>query len=316
MAAPVLVVGESLVDVVVREGVEGAERVERHVGGSPANVAIGLGRLGHDVTLATCLGRDADGDLVRARLTHDGVRLVEGSASAARTSTATAYLDANGSATYQFDLVWDLLPVDVSGAGHVHTGSIAAALMPGSAAVSVALHGARAQGATTSYDPNLRPAIIGSADDERPAVEALVAASDVVKASEEDVAWLYSAHTVEEVGRRWLDLGPTLVVVTLGGEGALAWHRSAPDAPIRVEPRHVQVVDTVGAGDSFMSGLLSGLVDAGLLGSDRREALRSGSADDVRPALQRAVATSAITCSRAGSNPPTRAELTGPSPLG
>lgn len=310
MPAPLLVVGESLVDVVVREDVDGAPRVERHVGGSPANVAIGLGRLGHDVTLATCLGRDTDGDLVRARLTGDGVRLVEASASAARTSTATARLDATGSATYAFDLVWDLLPVDVSSTGHLHTGSIAAALMPGSAAVSVALHGARAQGATTSYDPNLRPAIIGSADAERPAVEALVAGADVVKASEEDVAWLYSAHTVEEVGRLWLELGPALVVVTLGGAGAVAWHRSAPDTPIRVAPQEVEVVDTVGAGDSFMSGLISGLVDSGLLGRGRREALRASPPDDVGAALDRAVTTSAITCSRAGSNPPTRAELT------
>ncbi|MGN6610285.1 MAG: carbohydrate kinase family protein [Angustibacter sp.] len=311
-----MVVGLSLFEVVVRVDVDGSQRVERHVGGSPANVAIGLGRLGHDVALATCLGHDADGDLVRARLSDDGVRLVEGSASAARTSTATAHLDATGSASYEFDLVWDLLPVDVTSAGHVHTGSIAAALMPGSAAVSVALHGARAQGATTSYDPNLRPGIIGSADDERPAVEALVAASDVVKASEEDVAWLYSAHTVEEVGRLWLDLGPSLVVVTLGGEGAIAWHRGTPDQPIHVAPQRVQVVDTVGAGDSFMSGLLSGLLDAGLLGQGAREALRASAPDDVRPALERAVATSAITCSRAGSNPPTRPELDGARPAG
>ncbi|MGN6299673.1 MAG: carbohydrate kinase family protein [Angustibacter sp.] len=305
MTGGVLVVGESLLDVVVRADAP----LERHVGGSPANVAIGLARLGHDVRLVTCLGADDDGDLVRARLADDGVPVTDGSASRSRTSTATAHLDAGGSAAYEFDLVWDLLPVDVSGAGHVHTGSIAAALMPGSAAVSVALHGARAQGATTSYDPNLRPAIIGPADDERPAAEALVAASDLVKASEEDVAWLYSAHSVEEVGRRWLDLGPSLVVVTLGGEGAIAWHRSTPDRPIHVAPRRVQVVDTVGAGDSFMAGLLSGLLDAGLLGQGARGTLRTSSPDDVRPALDRAVATSAITCSRAGSNPPTRAEL-------
>ena len=304
-----LVVGEALVDVVVRPGAGGVEVVERHVGGSPANVAIGLARLGHDVRLATCLGRDDDGDLVRARLDADGVRVVEGSASASRTSTATARLDATGSATYTFDLVWDLLPVDVAGTGHVHTGSIAAALMPGSAAVSVALHGARTQGATTSYDPNLRPGVIGSADEVRPDVEALVAGADVVKASEEDVAWLYAAHSVEEVGRQWLELGPSLVVITLGGEGAIAWHRAAPEEPIRVAPQRVQVVDTVGAGDSFMSGLLSGLLDADLLGRGRREALRASSPDDVRSALDRAVATSAITCSRAGSNPPTRAEL-------
>jgi fructokinase len=303
--AEVLVVGESLVDVVVR----GEVPLERHVGGSPANVAIGLARLGHDVRLATCLGPDADGELVRAVLAADGVRLEDGSASRARTSTATARLDAAGSATYEFDLVWDLLPVDVRGAGHVHTGSIAAALAPGSAAVSVAMTSGRAQGATTSYDPNLRPAIIRTADDERPGIEALVAAADVVKASEEDLAWLYAARSVDEVGRLWLDLGPSLVVVTLGAEGAVAWRRGAPDAPLHVAPQRVEVIDTVGAGDSFMSGLLSGLLDAGLLGAGRRDALRAASPDGVRPALERAVATSAITCSRAGSNPPTRAEL-------
>ncbi len=246
---------------------------------------------------------------MRARLAADGVHLDAGSQPRGRTSTATARLDVRGSATYEFDLRWDLLPVDVSRAGHVHTGSLATALMPGTAAVSVALSGARALGATTSYDPNLRPGIIGSPDDERPAVEALVATSDVVKASDEDVAWLYSAHSAAQVGRLWLDLGPSLVVITLGGEGALAWHAAAPESPIHVAPQRVDVVDTVGAGDSFMSGLLSGLLDAGLLGRGRREALRTASPDDVLPALRRAVATSAITCSRAGSNPPTRAEL-------
>jgi fructokinase len=305
VATEVLVVGEALVDVVVRD----ETLVERHVGGSPTNVAIGLARLGHDVRLATCVGADVAGELVRERLAADGVRLAAGTFPRGRSSTPTARLDGRGSATYEFDLVWDLLPVDVAGVGHLHTGSIATALMPGSAAAHVALTGARAQGATTSYDPNLRPRIIGTADAERPGVESLVASADVAKASEEDLAWLYAARSVEEVGRLWLELGTSLVVVTLGADGAVAWHRSAPERRIDVAPQAVSVVDTVGAGDSFMSGLLSGLLDAGLLGGGRRAALRDAAPADVEPALRRAVATSAITCSRAGSDPPTRREL-------
>lgn len=298
-------VGESLVDVVMRPDAP----PERHVGGSPANVAMGLARLGHQVELATCTGEDADGDLVRARLAADGVRLAAGTGPRGRTSTATAHLDVHGSATYEFDLVWDLPPVDVSAAQHVHSGSIAATLMPGAAAVSVALHAARAAGATTSYDPNLRPRIMRGPDDERPGVEALIAAADVVKASDEDVAWLYAGRPVEDVGRLWTSLGAALVVITRGGEGALAWVPSSPDEPVVVPPVAVRVVDTVGAGDSFMSGLLSGLADAGLLGRGRRQSLHDAPAQALTDALRRAITTSAITCSRAGSNPPTRAEL-------
>jgi fructokinase len=301
-----LVVGEALVDVVVRPG---AGDVDRYVGGSPANVAIGLARLGHDVRFATRLGTDEDGALVRAALEADGVHLLDGWQSRSRTSTATATLDDSGSATYVFDLVWDLLPLDVSSAEHVHTGSIGATLSPGAAAVRVAVSATHALGTTTSYDPNLRPQIMGTADEERAGVEELVAASDVVKASEEDLDWLYGAGSSERVGAQWASAGPALVVVTRGGAGALAWRSSDPSTPLVVAPQPVQVVDTVGAGDSFMSGLLSGLADAGLLGRGRRQALDAASDDVVRAALDRAARTSSITCGRAGSDPPHRSEL-------
>ncbi len=308
VSTPLLVVGESLVDVVHRPS-EPDRAAERHVGGSPANVAIGLARLGHAVAFATRISADDDGDLVRERLASDGVALAPGFLSPTRTSTATATLDEHGSATYEFDLVWDLPPVDVAAAHHVHTGSIAATLMPGAAAVHVALTAARAVGATTSYDPNLRPRIMRAADDERPGVERLVASADVLKASDEDVAWLYPGRDLDEVGRHWASLGPALVVVTRGGDGAVAWRASDPDHRVDVTPEPVEVVDTVGAGDAFMSGLLSGLADAGLLGRGRRQALHAMSEDDVRAALARATQTSSITCGRAGSDPPRRDEL-------
>ena len=304
VSTPVLVVGESLVDIVQRP--DGS--TQRHPGGSPANVALGLARLGHPVRFATRIGTDVDGDSVLNRLQQSGIALTDGSVVDAATSTATAVLDADGAASYVFDLVWDLPPVE-AGRGHTHTGSIAANLAPGAARVHEVFAAARLAG-TTSYDPNLRPRIIAGPDVERPGVEQLVADSDVVKASDEDLAWLYPGQAPRDVARRWAGTGPALVVLTRGAEGALALMASDPDTPVTVAPVPVTVVDTVGAGDAFMSGLLSALLDLGLLGGpDQRAALHAASAEVVRVALARAVLTSSITCGRPGADPPTRAEL-------
>jgi len=300
-----LVVGEALVDIV--QPVSGP--VTEHVGGSPLNVAIGMARLGHPVRLAAYLAQDAYGELIARQLAADGVPLVDGSRSAAHTPTARAMLDENGSATYEFDLSWDLpypLPTDI---GHFHTGSIAAALQPGATKVADAMLLARRH-ATVSFDPNPRPSLLGAARDARAHLEQLIGYSDVVKASDEDIAWLYGgAVEPAEIVALWGQLGASLVVVTCGSAGALM-HVTATGETETVPGRSVSVVDTVGAGDSFQSGLLSALLDAGLLGSPgARDRLRRASLADLRPAVDRAIATSAITVSRAGANPPTRAEL-------
>ncbi|KNX36448.1 carbohydrate kinase family protein [Luteipulveratus halotolerans] len=299
-----LVVGEALVDIV--RAADGS--VREHPGGSPLNVAIGLARLGHDVELACSIGDDAHGAAVRAHLAADGVRLSPGSTSAARTSTATATLDESGSATYEFDIEW-APPALPGGFAHLHTGSIGAVLQPGATTVREAVEAARAT-TTISYDPNARPSLMGDPHDVRSDVEQLVGLSDVVKASDEDVRWLYGDDvSLGQVAGLWARLGPRLVVITRGGEGALA-HVAPTEDVVDLPGRTVEVVDTVGAGDSFMSGLLSGLLDAGLLGGpDARDRLRTATLAQVRPALERALATSAITVSRAGAQPPTRAEL-------
>lgn len=299
-----LVIGEALIDIVRSPDGEETE----HVGGSPANVAMGLAALGHETTLATWLALDARGTRIRDHLQEWGVQIAEASFAAVATSTALATLGPDGAATYDFDLDWSPPPVQVSQGTHVHTGSIAATLQPGAERVREAMSRGRDLG-TVSYDPNLRPSIMGEAHDVRSRVEECVGLADVVKASDEDLEWLYSGAPVEEVAHLWGLLGPSVVVVTRGGDGALV-HVSSIDEAVTVEATPVQVEDTVGAGDSFMAGLLSALLDAGLAGPPAaRQALRQADVHDFTTAVRRAIATAAYTVQRAGAAAPTRADL-------
>ncbi|MCC6497702.1 MAG: carbohydrate kinase [Propionibacteriaceae bacterium] len=307
--SPVTVVGEALIDIVHPP----AGPAEEHVGGSPANVAIGLARLGHCVRLATHIATDEHGRSITALMAAEGVLLTSGSTTAARTSTAAAHLDAAGVAAYEFDLDWTLDPatVRVPQGGHLHTGSIGATLPPGGEAVWEVVRAARGH-STVSYDPNCRPTLMGCPEDARPAIERFIALSDVVKASSEDIEWLYPNATTTETLSRWAGLGPSICVVTQGGDDVLLL---AGGELFRVATRPTVVVDTVGAGDSFMAGLISSLLDAHLLGGlDEREQLRRSSVATSQPAIQRALACAAITVARAGANPPRRDELVEPVP--
>lgn len=303
MSERALVVGEALVDVVL--AADGATAA--HPGGSPANVALGLGRLGRDVELLCWLGEDANGTLVAEHLAASGVRLAAGSRGAAQTSVATASLDDSGAATYVFDLEWDV-PVGAQPSGSpvvVHTGSIAAVLEPGANAVLALVEEARAT-ATITYDPNARPSLMGEPAAANARVEAMLALADVVKVSDEDIEWL-TGSSPEAIAPHWLGLGAQLVVVTRGGDGASAW--TADGRILHVAAQRVDVVDTVGAGDSFMGGLIDGLWSADLLGAERRESIGAASDQVLRAILERCVRIAAITVSRAGANPPGSAEL-------
>src|SRR5699024_3350998 len=161
--------------------------------------------------------------------------------------------------------------------------------------------------ATISYDPNARPTVMGEAEEVRADIEALVAGADVVKVSDEDLTWLYPERSVEDSLQQWAAAGPALVVLTSGGEGSTAITSSGVE--VTVSAPRVEVVDSVGAGDSFMAGLLDGLWSAGLLGADRRAALHAVDASTVHDAMARAARIAAIVVSRAGANPPTSSEL-------
>lgn len=298
-----LVIGEALVDVV--HAADGT--VTDHPGGSPANVALGLARLDRVAELAAWFGTDERGTMLREHLEASGVQLVPGSDRAERTSTAVATLAADGGATYTFDLTSRVPEVVLDDSMAVlHTGSIAATL-PSSADAIAELCGAAREHATISYDPNARPTIMGEAEQVRPRIEALVAAADVVKVSDEDVAWLYPGQDVAATVRRWATAGPALVVLTRGAAGSFAV--TAAGVEVSAPAPQVTVVDTVGAGDSFMAGLLDGLWSAELLGADRREQLHQIDATTAREAMAHAAQIAAIVVSRAGANPPTRSEL-------
>ncbi len=306
-----LVIGEALIDAVTRASTETGKRATtlEHVGGSPANVAFGLAALDHDVDLATWIATDERGLRIAEICQARGVGLTPGSQGAPFTSVAHARLDSNGAATYVFDLEWQVAAVPrLESYAHVHIGSIGAVLEPGASTVRSTALTARAR-STVSYDPNARPSLMGRPADARRTIEAAIALSDVVKLSDEDITWLCPGEGLPEVLERWCALGPALMLVTRGGEGTTV--RLGRTGEVRDFPApRVHVVDTVGAGDSFMAGLVSGLLDAGLLGgSDARAALAEATIDDVRPAVERALATGALTVGQAGAHAPTRTDL-------
>ncbi|WP_199486467.1 carbohydrate kinase family protein [Actinomadura logoneensis] len=292
----VTVLGEALVDLAPA----GGERLFRAVpGGSPANVAVGLGRLGVPSSLVTGLGEDAFGRLVVRHLAESDVSVV--AQPAPFTGTAVVTLDEAGAASYDFALSWEPAEAPLpDGTVALHTGSLAAALGGGPARVEAVMAAARPF-ATVSFDPNVRPGLMGDRRREAERVARQVALSDVVKASEEDIAWLHPGADPIAVARGWRALGPALVVVTHGMDGATL----LAEEEVRSPAPPVRVVDTVGAGDAFSAAFLAGLHDAGLLGAERREALARVPA----AVLDRAVRAASLTCTRPGADPPTRAEL-------
>lgn len=295
----VTVVGEALIDIVCRA--DGT--VEETPGGSPANVAITLGRLGTTPRLLTRFAGDARGQRIRTWLDASGVDVVV--SPAARTSTARARLDASGSAEYEFDIDWALGGAAPAPAGIIHTGSIAAYLEPGCTDVRRLIRDAR-DTSLVSFDPNIRPALIDEPDLVRGRIEEFVLLADVVKASDEDLRWLHPERDVEAVARTWAQSGPALVVVTRGAEGSFAVTGAGLQ---RADAPQVEVRDTVGAGDTFMGALIDGLLRSGFSGAAGRQRLREIDAGAVQSLLAFAAACAAITVSRPGADPPGRSEI-------
>jgi fructokinase len=294
----ILVIGESLVDLVADPG---SDVFAATAGGSPFNIALGLARLGQPVTLVTEYGDDHCGRILAARLAAEGVRVQR---TGQATSIAIAALDPAGAATYDFWFRWGLRPADVqlpdSIAG-LHIGSLACLVEPGRHAVLTAATEARRRGVPVSFDPNIRPALAPEPSVARPIVDAYLAVSAIVKASVEDLAWLYPDDDPTDWARRMAVTGDRLVVVTDGARGCTAF---ASGNEVSVDAFPLPVQDTIGAGDSFTAALLAYLRSSGTLA--RAPGLP---ADHLRAGLEFASRAAALTCTRAGAYHPSMADL-------
>jgi fructokinase len=303
----ILISGEALIDLIPDPDRDG--RYDAARGGSPYNVAIGLGRLGAPTAFVSRISTDANGEDLAAALARDGVDIsliardpkptplafvMRGTAQTG--SRYSFYLDATA-----FDGRWPFPAAWPDGARHLHVGSIAAVDPRHGESVVAALRLA-CERATTSFDPNIRPLVTPDRDSVVALVERQASLSSVVKASAEDLEWLYPGCAIEDALSRWARLGPSFCVATLGDRGAVAF---LGDRRLSVAAPKVDVVDTVGAGDSFMSALLAAMDRDGALGPSAP----TPSADRLAAWLAFAAAASAITCTRKGSDPPTRAEV-------
>ncbi|MGK6306246.1 carbohydrate kinase family protein [Variovorax sp. DT-64] len=305
-----VVCGEALMDVYVLATTPTGLHLDARIGGSPFNVAVGLARLGRRSALLTGLSRDAAGERLMQALDAEGVdtRLVL--RSDAPTTLSVVSVDAAGVPHYAFyghgaaDRTIDTasLPALPQNARVLQFGSYALVVEPvGSALRALA---ARERGrCLVAYDPNVRLNVEPDLARWRTAVEAMAALSHIVKASDEDLRLLYPDSAPAEVARRWLSLGARLVVVTRGALGSEAWTAGTHAAESALP---VEVVDAVGAGDTFQAALLTWLEEQQVLSVAGLEAL---DAQRLSALLRFATGAAAITCSRRGADMPRRREL-------
>jgi fructokinase len=302
----IVVGGEALVDLVPHE----AGELRAHPGGGPYNTARTLGRLEQDVHYLGCLSDDGFGARLRAGLVEDGVRLDTAVDTTRPTTLALAELDEQGAATYRFytegtsapalapEAALAALPADVD---FLHVGTLGLMMEPIAAALQAVVE-AVAERALIMVDPNCRPTFIEDRDAYRRGLAATLRYAHVVKVSGDDLEYLTPGASLTEAARALLADGPSVALVTLGGDGALIVTAAGER---QVAAPKITVVDTIGAGDAFGGGFIAHWARAGLSASD----LADGEA--VRAATQFACAVAARTCERAGASPPRLSDLDG-----
>ncbi|OCX66608.1 carbohydrate kinase [Thioclava sp. SK-1] len=307
----ILCCGEALIDMIPTPTAAGPMGYVPHIGGAIFNTAIALGRLGQQTGMLTGLSDDLFGQQLAEGLTASHVDTSLAIRSDRPTTLAFVKLT-DGHATYTFydensagrmitqeDL--PTLPDDVSA---LYFGGISLAVEPG-ADTYAALLGNTHDSRAVMIDPNIRPGFIRDIERYRVRLEQMVRHSDIVKVSDEDLNWIYpGADSIAQKVARLRELGPAMVIVTRGGAGASAW--LADGVEIEVIAKKVDVVDTVGAGDTFNAGVLAMLSELGCLS---KAGLRKLAPEDAIQALENGAKVAAITVSRAGANPPWKSEL-------
>lgn len=308
MTSPAIVVaGDAFVDLTSTTSISGAPAYEPHPGGSCLNVAVGLARQGIPTSLLARVSTDGFGQLVRRHLAASGVLSCHLISTEDLTGLAVANLY-DGRAGYTFHTEGSadrqLRPSDLDGVlfelpvgSALHVGSVGLVQEP-QASTLVGLMRRESGRRVISLDPNVRPSLITDRGAYLRSLTEWVSWCDIVKVSEEDLAWLHPGLPPEAVAERWLGLGAGLVVVTFGAYGS--WGTTGT-ATARVPTPRVTVVDTVGAGDALMAGMLAELHRTGRLS---RLGLAGLDPATLTQVLHAAAAVAADTCTRAGAEPP------------
>ena len=307
----ILCCGEALIDMIPTPTTTGCEGFVPHAGGAVFNTAIALGRLGVPAGMLTGLSRDMFGQQLDAALADSGVDTSH-VVYADRPSTLAFVQLTDGHAQYSF---FDensagrmLMPADLPSVSDAVTalyfGGISLACEPGAEAYA-ALLAREGTGRAVMMDPNIRSQFIEDADAYRARLSAMMAAADIVKVSDEDLAWIAPApEGLDSKAAAVLAQGPAVIIVTRGGDGASGY--LADGTIVHVPAQRVEIVDTVGAGDTFNAGVLAKLSELGAL---EKLALRQLSGETLSAALAHGARVAAITVSRAGANPPWAHEL-------
>jgi fructokinase len=311
----ILVCGEALIDLFVSEDPSGALRTEAALGGSPFNVAIALSRLGLASAFYGGISSDHFGRRLADKLAAEGVDLAYVVRSERLTTISVVATDSTGHPSYSFHgegkadrhvETYDLLPALSDDIEAITFGSYTIAVSP-VAETYLALAKREAGSRTISIDPNVRPTVTPDMNEWRRRFEAFLPYADIVKASDEDLALGYGPDTdISQIVEHWHSAGPSLILVTQGPKGSTGYLRGQP--PVSVPGRSVNVIDTVGAGDTFHAAVLAYLSKIGRL---ERSALSNLTQPELEQALRYAVTASSITCTRQGANVPTADEVQG-----
>jgi len=296
----VWVCGEVVIDLIP----DGTER-KAVVGGGPANTAKALSKLGITTQFIDGISSDKYGQMALKELHRDGVLLDFVKFSDKPTCLAIVSLNSKGSATYEFvidntatfDFSHSWLPDAVENKPLLlHIGTLVTAIEP---AASVLFEWAKkvATVAPIVFDPNIRPAVMSDRQQYVRQVERWVSISNAVKVSDDDIYWLYPGVEVDQVANKWLSMGPELIVVTFGDKGLTGYRKNEK---VAVDAKQVVVADTVGAGDTVGAILVEAIIEDGL---DKLTGMR------LSVMLDRAAKAAAITVSRTGALPPSKAEI-------
>ena len=305
-----IVCGEALFDVFSTGNTPAGIGFDGRIGGSPFNVALGLARLGQPVGFFGGIGSGFAGDRLMQALADEGIDDRAVARLDAPTTLSLIGLDARGVPSYAFyghgaadrGVRTEHLAALPAAARAFHFGSYTMVVQP-VGATQRALVEREHQRSVISYDPNIRANVEPDLDVWRATLQWMLPRTHLLKVSDEDLALLYPGRSAEDFASEALAAGTLWVVVTRGGEGATSF---TARGSVSVPTVNVNVIDTVGAGDTFQASLLTWLAEAGRLSS---EAMASLTIDETRDALTFAAKAAAITCSRRGADLPTRSEI-------